>query len=48
MLYEALEKAGVPADLVLIKGANHADHYFIQDEVKEMILKFFDSVLYNK
>lgn len=40
VLYDALEKAGVPADLYLVRGANHADHHFFQEQVKETILAF--------
>lgn len=42
MLYEALQRAGVDSDLYLIEGANHADHPFVQDEVKAMILEFLN------
>ncbi len=44
-LYEALQKAGVQSDLYLIEGADHADHRFVQDQVKAIMLSFFDSVL---
>lgn len=46
MLYEALQKAGVESELILIEGANHADHHFVQEEVKEMILNFLDRTLH--
>lgn len=45
MLYDALQAAGVPSDLILIEGADHADHYFIQEEVKKMILDFLNQAL---
>ena len=45
MLYEGLQKAGVPSDLILIEGADHADHYFIQEEVKAMILDFLNKTI---
>lgn len=40
MLYDALEKAGVKADLYKIDGADHADVEFAQTEVKQIILDF--------
>ncbi len=39
-LYVALQKAGVPSDLVLVEGAEHADHPFFRDSVKQTILEF--------
>lgn len=44
LLYEALEKNGVRNEYYLIHGAEHADAHFFQEEVKEMILKFADSI----
>jgi acetyl esterase/lipase len=41
-LYEALQKAGVDSELYLIEGADHADHPFVQDEVKALILAFLN------
>lgn len=40
LLYEALEKKGVPADLYLLEGVYHARHEFWQPEIKEIILDF--------
>jgi acetyl esterase/lipase len=45
MLYAALEKAGISADLYFIEGANHADAHFVQSEVKEIMLAFLNKVL---
>ncbi len=42
-LYAALQKAGVPSDLVLVEGADHADHPFFQDSVKQLVLDFLVS-----
>lgn len=44
LLYEALEKNGVRNEYYLIHGAEHADAHFVQEEIKEMILKFADSI----
>ena len=44
LLYEALEKNGVRNEYYLIHGAEHADAHFVQEEVKEKILKFADSI----
>jgi len=44
LLYEALEKNGVRNAYYLIHGAEHADAHFIQEEIKEIILKFVDSI----
>lgn len=41
-LYDALQAAGVESDLYLVEGANHADHPFVQEEVKDLILAFLD------
>ena len=43
--YEALTKAGVPADLVLLEGAGHCDQAFSQLDVQEIILSFFNRYL---
>ena len=45
LLYEALTNCGAKADLYLVEGANHADHHFIQESTKELILDFFDKNL---
>ena len=44
VLYEALEAKGVRNEYLLIDGANHADHHFYQDETKEMVLEFMNSL----
>jgi acetyl esterase/lipase len=43
--YDALQKAGVPADLVLLEGAGHCDQAFSQTEVQKIILEFFQKHL---
>jgi acetyl esterase/lipase len=45
LLYDALQKAGAPADLVILEGAEHADAAFIQEEPKQLILDFLKSRL---
>lgn len=45
MLYSALETAGVPADLILVEGADHSDEHFIQPQIKEEILAFLNKYL---
>lgn len=42
VMYQALQDAGVEADLVLIRGAEHADHAFVQDEIKDLVLEFLE------
>lgn len=44
-MYEALEKAGVPADLYLLEGAHHNDAPFVQECMKERMLQFLDKNL---
>ncbi|MDP3448229.1 MAG: prolyl oligopeptidase family serine peptidase, partial [Eubacteriales bacterium] len=39
--YEALVKAGVPAELYLLEGAGHCSVEFSQPEVQTIILDFF-------
>lgn len=41
-LYHALQAAGRPAELYLVKDADHADHHFFQEETQEIILEFLD------
>ncbi len=43
VLYNALQAAGVESDLYLVEGADHADHRFVQDECKALILEYLDS-----
>lgn len=40
LLYDALIKAGVEADLYELEGANHATPHFVQKRVQELILDF--------
>jgi acetyl esterase/lipase len=42
-LYEALEKAGVPAFFYRVAGANHADRHFSQKAIKKIIFDFIDT-----
>ena len=44
-LYSALQSKGVESDLYLIEGANHADHHFVQQSTKELILDFLNKHL---
>ena len=39
-MYKALKEAGAEAELYLIRGAEHADHAFVQTEIKELVLDF--------
>lgn len=41
-LFQALKAAGVEAERYLISNANHADDYWQQDEVFEIIIEFLD------
>lgn len=45
LLYDALEKEGVPVDLLALEGADHADLAFFQNEIWERIIKFFRDTL---
>lgn len=45
LLYEALEKKGIPADLYLLDGVYHARHEFWQTEIKEIVLEFLNKYL---
>ena len=42
LLFQALKSAGVEAERYLIPNANHADDYWLQDEVLELIIEFLD------
>ncbi len=44
-LYEAMQKAGKRAEMLILDGAEHADAPFFQTEVKERILAFMNSLL---
>jgi len=39
-IYQRLQELGVPSELIVVEGANHADSHFFQPKVKEMILDF--------
>ncbi|NLI54630.1 MAG: alpha/beta hydrolase [Clostridiales bacterium] len=43
--YDALTRAGVPAELYLLEGAGHCDRAFSQPEVQRIILDFFERYL---
>ena len=45
ILYEKLEKEGVPTEFVLIDGVDHADAAFSQTEVKDLILDYLHRTL---
>jgi acetyl esterase/lipase len=42
LLYDALEKAGVDVEMIVIDGAEHAHDAFVQPEVKQMILDYIN------
>ena len=42
LLYQALRKNGVEAKRYLVPGAGHAGEYWVQDEVIQRIISFFD------
>ena len=42
ILFQALKNMGVEAECYLIPNANHADDYWLQDEVFELIIEFLD------
>ena len=44
-LYNALEQNQVPAELYMIRDADHADPRFYQTEMSDRILEFLDTVL---
>ena len=44
VLYDALEQNGVRTEYYLVEGANHADAHFYQDEMKELVLEFMNSI----
>lgn len=45
LLYDALEKCGVPAELYFVEGAPHAGYEFWQPEVKKIMLDFLKKYL---
>ena len=48
LLYNALQEKGIPAQRYVVEGAGHADHYWAQPEVEQVILAFLDKNLKNK
>ncbi|MBK1972339.1 alpha/beta hydrolase [Campylobacter sp. TTU_617] len=47
-LYEALRKEGNEAEYILIKGANHGDIYWYQDEVINLVVRWFKKNLVSR
>lgn len=45
ILYQALQKAGIPSERYLIPGAKHGGIYWVQDKVLDTITAFFDRYL---
>lgn len=43
--YEVLQKAGVPSELYIVRGAGHGTREFIQDKTREAVLNFFNKYL---
>lgn len=41
--YQTLQQVGADSELVLLKGAEHADHVFVQTEIKDLVLEFLTS-----
>lgn len=44
-LYQSLQEAGIRSDLLIIKGAEHAERSFIQPCVKDRIIQFLHEVM---
>ena len=47
LLFQALKRDGVEAERYLVPNANHADDYWQQDEVAEVIIEFLDRYVNN-
>lgn len=47
-LYEALIKGGNLADYVLVKGANHGDIFWYQEEIIQLVVQWFEKNLGTK
>ena len=45
LLFQALQKAGIPSERYLVKGAQHGGIYWVQDEVLDIVTNFFDRYL---
>jgi acetyl esterase/lipase len=45
LLYEALKAKGVPAELYIFEGAEHADASFTQEETKQLIFEFLQRMV---
>ena len=46
-LHDLLEKNGCDVTLVAINGAEHADIFFAQEKLWDMVAKFFKDKLYQ-
>lgn len=45
LLYQALQKKGIPSTRYVVPGAAHGGEYWVQDEVMDKIISFFDTYL---
>lgn len=45
LLYEALQKQGIPVDLYLLEHTGHAGFEFWQQEIKDIVLQFLEKYL---
>lgn len=48
LLHDALTEKGVDSTRYVVEGADHADHYWNQPEVEQVIIAFLDAHLKNK
>lgn len=42
-IYQRLQELGIPSELLLIEGANHAENHFFQEPVKKQISEFLEN-----
>ena len=45
LLYQALQKSGIPSERYLVTGAAHGGKYWVQEPVLKIITDFFDQYL---
>ena len=45
LLYQALQKSGIPSERYLVTGAAHGGKYWVQEPVLKIITDFFDHYL---
>ena len=45
ILYEQLLANGTPVEFYELEGADHADRHFVQPQIREIILDFFNRTL---